>query len=285
MSKYIKSPFNYIGGKYKILPEIIPEFPKSINTFYDVFGGGFNVGINVNANKIIYNDIVPYVKNVYENMSATAINYTLQEIDDLIVEYDLSKENEQGFLKLREDYNNGKNDWLTFYVLTCYSFNYQYRFNNNHQYNSSFGRNRSSYTVHSKEKVIAFMEKLHNSNVEFWNKNYNDIDYHQIQSSDFVFFDPPYLITTGNYNDGKRGFEGWSIEDEHKIYEICNDLHKRGVKFGLTNVTHHKGKTNDILIKWIVDNNFKVKELNNGFAKSYNSKNDGITKEVYISNA
>ena len=53
---YIKSPLNYVGGKYRLLSQIIPLFPDKIDTFVDLFGGGFNVGINVNANRIIYND-------------------------------------------------------------------------------------------------------------------------------------------------------------------------------------------------------------------------------------
>ena len=49
--KYIKSPLNYVGGKHKLLPQILPLFPKNINTFIDLFGGGFNVGINVSAKR------------------------------------------------------------------------------------------------------------------------------------------------------------------------------------------------------------------------------------------
>ena len=56
-NKYIKSPLNYVGGKHKLLPQIEPLFPKEIGTFYDLFAGGGNVGINVNANKVIFNDI------------------------------------------------------------------------------------------------------------------------------------------------------------------------------------------------------------------------------------
>lgn len=37
--KYIKSPLNYVGGKYKLLK--VPLFPKNIHTFVDLFGGGF----------------------------------------------------------------------------------------------------------------------------------------------------------------------------------------------------------------------------------------------------
>ena len=47
----IKSPLNYVGGKYKLLSQILPLFPKEIDTFYDLFGGGFNVGISVDAKK------------------------------------------------------------------------------------------------------------------------------------------------------------------------------------------------------------------------------------------
>lgn len=36
---YIKSPLNYTGGKYKLLPQIIPMLPSNINTFVDLFGG------------------------------------------------------------------------------------------------------------------------------------------------------------------------------------------------------------------------------------------------------
>lgn len=66
LHNYIKSPLNYTGGKYKLLPQILPLFPKEINTFYDLFGGGFNVGINANAHKVIYNDINSYVVNLLQ---------------------------------------------------------------------------------------------------------------------------------------------------------------------------------------------------------------------------
>ena len=44
MNKPIASPMNYIGGKYKILPQILPLFPDNIGTFVDLFCGGCSVG-------------------------------------------------------------------------------------------------------------------------------------------------------------------------------------------------------------------------------------------------
>jgi DNA adenine methylase len=55
-AKIIRSPLNYIGGKSKLLPQLLPLFPKEIDKFIDLFAGGCNVGINVSANKINFND-------------------------------------------------------------------------------------------------------------------------------------------------------------------------------------------------------------------------------------
>ena len=51
--KYIKSPMNYTGGKYKLLHQIEPLFPENINLFVDLFTGGGNIAANVKANKLV----------------------------------------------------------------------------------------------------------------------------------------------------------------------------------------------------------------------------------------
>ena len=35
--KLIKSPLNYEGGKFKLLPQILPLFPREIGKFIDLF--------------------------------------------------------------------------------------------------------------------------------------------------------------------------------------------------------------------------------------------------------
>ena len=51
--KMIQSPLNYTSGKFKLLPQILPLFPKNIDKFFDFFCGGCNVGINVDCNEVI----------------------------------------------------------------------------------------------------------------------------------------------------------------------------------------------------------------------------------------
>ena len=51
-----KSPLNYTGGKYRLLPQLLSHFPYGEYTFIDLFGGGFNVGANVPYGRVVYND-------------------------------------------------------------------------------------------------------------------------------------------------------------------------------------------------------------------------------------
>lgn len=92
--KLIKSPMNYVGGKYKLLPQILPLFPKDIDRFVDLFCGGFNVGINVDANKIIGNDICKEVIEVYKGIQREGVDNSLKLVKEQINKYNLSKENE-----------------------------------------------------------------------------------------------------------------------------------------------------------------------------------------------
>lgn len=56
IKQYISSPLNYQGGKARILDQLLPIFPTDIDIFVDLFCGGCNVGMNVEAERVIYND-------------------------------------------------------------------------------------------------------------------------------------------------------------------------------------------------------------------------------------
>ena len=283
---YVKSPFNYIGGKYKLLPQIIPLFPTEINHFYDIFGGGANVSLNVECNLVIYNDIVPYIGEFFKAVKDMNVDVCLAEIDRIIEYYNLSKENKEGFEKLRNDYNNGVKGWAMFFVLTCYSFNYQYRFNSKHEYNSSFGKNRSCFSLTMRERFKDFMKRLSEINIEFKNEDFLEMDYECICENDFVYFDPPYLISCGNYNDGKRGFSGWTQGHDKDLMEICNTLNRNRVRFAMSNVIRHKGKENEVLLQWVNKNNYTVHYLNFNYNNcNYQDNNKEFeTIEVLITN-
>lgn len=281
--KIIKSPLNYIGGKYKLLKQILPLFPKKIDTFIDVFSGGANVGINVSASKYIFNDMNYKINEMFRYFQDNDIDLILTNINNRINEYNLSKTNEQGFLKFREQYNNNPNP-LDLYVLSSYSYNYQFRFNNNLKYNNPFGKNRSCFSKSMKNNLITFTKRLQSINAKFTDLYFQDFDISTLNSNDFVYLDPPYIITTGSYNDGTRGFKNWDQQQELELYNFIIKLNNQGVKFALSNVLQHKGKENTSLIDFIKKNNFNIHNLNINYSNSsYNTKK-GSSNEVLVTN-
>ncbi len=286
MNDYVRSPLNYIGGKYKLLPQILPLFPRKINTFVDLFCGGCNVGINVHAHRVVFNDILSYLIDLYVSLKENDVQTILNHIDHRIETFNLSLTNEVGYKKMRDIYNQDRNP-LDLFVLVAYSFNHQIRFNNSHEFNNPFGRDRSRYNETMKRNLRRFIEHIQSSNALFTCQNYDKFDFSVLGGDDFVYCDPPYLITTGTYNDGKRGFTGWSEQEEKCLYEILNGLTKSGISFALSNVLIHKGKENDILRKWIAENNYVIHYLNSDYANSnYHTKNRQKTStiEVLITN-
>ena len=281
-TKYIKSPLNYTGGKYKILENIIPSFPKKIGTFVDLFGGGFNVGINVDAQKIIYNDHILYLPQMFEYFKAEGLNI-IDKIYSRIKEFDLSEENAEGYLALRENYNQNK-DILDLFILTCYSFNHQIRFNSRHKFNTPFGKNRSAYNKTIEENLINFIRALQSKNIEFFSKDFIFLYGFDLGKSDFVYCDPPYLISNASYNDGKRGFKNWGTDEEIQLLDLLDFLDYKQVKFALSNVLVHKGMSNDRLIEW--SKRYNVKHIEKNYNNSsYQRKNkDKETQEVLICN-
>jgi DNA adenine methylase len=285
-SNYVKSPLNYIGGKYKLLSQILPKFPKDIDTFLDLFAGGCNVGVNVNSSKLILNDNIIYLIEMFRTFYSMEYKTIISHIESRISGYELSKSNDDGYNSFRNFYNKNKNP-LDLFVLIAYSFNHQIRYNKNHEFNNPFGRNRSSFNPKMRTNLENFIAKLKSRETLFSTKNFDEIDYTFLGQRDFVYCDPPYLITTGTYNDGKRGFTGWGVEQEISLCNILDNLDERGIRFALSNVIEHNGVVNTILSDWLGNNNYGVHYLNKHYSNSnyqLKDKTNSKSLEVLITN-
>ncbi len=281
--EYIKSPMNYIGNKYRILEQIQCYFPKKINTMVDLFCGGCDVTINTKANQNYANDINYHVIEIFSEFQKHSSDYILGYIDGTIDKWNLSKTDLDAYLKFREHYNQTRAP-LDLYVLMCFSFNYQFRFNSKHEFNNPFGKNRSSFNSVMRNNLQKIVERI--CDVHFTSQDFHLFNYDILKKDDFLYADPPYLITCGTYNDGKRGFKGWTDKDEIDLYNILSDLDKSGVKFALSNVIEHKGIKNNILEDWCAQHNYYLHDIKFNYKNcNYHTKNtDKITREVLITN-
>ncbi|MDE6318081.1 MAG: DNA adenine methylase [Muribaculaceae bacterium] len=280
-SRFIKSPLNYVGGKYKLLAQMFPLFPAHVNTFVDLFAGGGDVFINVSAEKVIANDINHFVIDLFRTFKDYTVAELIARIEHTIDLWGLSPTNEIAYKEFREYYNRNKNP-LDLFILVCHSFNYQFRFNSALEYNNPFGRNRSWFNPTLKNNLISFVQRLRE--IEFRTDNFKTFDFTELHEGDFVYADPPYLITTGSYNDGKRGFEGWSEQEEIALYNTLDELDRRNIRFALSNVIEHKGRQNAILEEW--RNRYTTHYLNKTYSNSsYHAKKiEKETREVLVTN-
>lgn len=253
-----ESPLNYIGSKAKMISSLKKRMPEKINTVVDAFGGGFNVGINCNANKIIYNDLNHFVKELVESFKIHDTYQYILYIKRIINKYGLEPKKANSYLKVRDHYNSqthAKRDPRLLYTVILYGFNQQIRFNGDHDFNNPVGMRWFNDKV--LEKMISFSRVIKEKNIVFYSKHYHEL-YKIINNNTFVYFDPPYMLTTGSYNDGKRGFQGWNRYTERNLFDFVDLLNSEGKAFMISYVMEHGGNFNEQLDVWTKRKGYNV---------------------------
>lgn len=298
----IASPLNYIGGKFKLLNQIIPLFPESSH-FLDVFAGGCNVGINVSSSKITFNDNNKLLVELLEHIKLTETEVLLKNIENIIEKYRLSRTdlygyayyhsdsskglaqyNKTGFLQLRNAFNQQirlrKVDFNLLYVLIVYSFNNQIRFNKNNEFNLPVGKR--DFNAKMRNKLRLFSEAIKHKDVNFSSLDFRTINLEELEKDTFIYCDPPYLITTAGYNENGA----WTEQDENDLLDFLIKANQLEFKFALSNVLLAKGKENKILKIWVEKNGFTIHFLDKNYANSnYQRKEkDSLSQEVLITN-
>ena len=294
-----RSPLFYVGDKYKLIKEIKTHFPADIGRLIEPFVGGGSVFLNVEAGSYLLNDIDSCVMAIHRMLCS----YTDRSEDffhdffELVDDYQLSlsfrenpvpqelksafpktyfaKYNKEAYTRLKKDFNDGgKQDILKLYALLIYGFNRMLRFNKRGDFNLPVGDvdfNKNTY-----DALVDYFQLLRQKNVEWHNEDFRtflrSIEYHD---TDLVYLDPPYLITFSEYN------KLWNIDTENEMLGLLDELNQRNVHFAISNVTHYKGKTNDIFLDWSANyNSFPIKS-------NYISFNDNTIKsfnEVLVTN-
>lgn len=297
----IKSPLNYTGGKFKLLPQILPIFPKEIDIFYDIFCGGCDVSINCNAKKVESSDINKNIIELYTYVKNAEYNSIVSELLSIIDYYGFSETQNKGYeyyktnssdgvgnynklpyKNIKYDYNSKTqtmyNRNLMFYILVVFGFNNQIRFNKKGEYNIPVGKRDFNKKIAT--NFCLFYNNLLNKDISFECVNYMDVDIKESPNS-FVYVDPPYLITNATYNESG----GWSSQKESELLLFLRGIHDKKILFALSNVIEHKNKKNELLEDWIKDNGFNLHELKFSYNNSsYQKKIDVATREVLVTN-
>lgn len=288
----------YVGDKYKLIKEIKQYFPKNINTFIEPFVGGGTVFLNVEANSYILNDIDKNIYNLHLFLQTKACE--IDFIDKLlkyIKKYNLSRSfledivpkqlkkeykktyyakfNKQGYDKLKQDFNilESKN-YLLLYLLLIYGFNRMIRFNSKGEFNVPVGN--VDFNKNVLQALGDYSEFIKNKNIKFENLDFKDfIIKNGFKEDDFMYLDPPYLITFSEYN------KIWNEDKEHELLNFLDNLDQRNIKFAISNVTHYKGRVNNIFLNWM--KKYNVKKVQSNYI-SYHDNSVKNIEEVLVIN-
>ena len=296
MKKYIRSPLFYVGDKYKILNQILPHFPNKINSFVEPFTGGGSVFLNVEATKYNLNDLEYHLINLHKFLNTNNYEKLLNSIERKITKYGLSKSyiediipdhlkkkfdktyyarfNKDAYVDMRTDFNKKHTNYILLYLLVIYGFNRMLRFNSKGDYNVPVGNVDFNTNVVTalQEYYVATKKKK----IVYENKDYRDFLIKlEFKKNDFIYFDPPYLISSSEYN------KYWNKSMEHELLAILDKLNKNKVKWALSNVVLYRGDRNKILEKWM--QKYNVYNIKSNYI-SFNDNSIKKFQEVLITN-
>jgi DNA adenine methylase len=297
--KIYRSPLFYVGDKYKLIKEIKAFFPHTIKRFIEPFVGGGSVYLNIDADEYLLNDLDNNVIALHQFLCSYIGNETefFKRIFSLIKKYQLSfsfdknviplelkqqykktyyaRYNKEHYSRLKTHYNWSKNrDIAELYVLLIYGFNRMLRFNGNNDFNVPVGNVDFNTNVYN--ALVNYFRLNAVKKTNWFNLDFRDfVQSLPFRKGDFVYLDPPYLITFSEYN------KWWNMQSETDLLQILDGLHKMKIPFAVSNATHYKGQINTLFIEW-------SKKYNSHCVKSnYISFHDNSVKnitEVLITN-
>ena len=294
-----RSPMFYVGDKYKLIREIRTHFPQHIGRLIEPFVGGGSVMMNVVAESYLLNDINEYVIGLHRMLQEYIGREEefVNELYDIIDQYGLSlsyredvvpknlktefpktyysRYNKEAYLRMKADFiEGGQQDMQRLYLLLIYGFNHMLRFNGKGLFNLPVGNVDFNKNVH--DALEDYFMLLSQKDTEWHNEDYrnflNEIDY---QPDDLVYLDPPYLITFSEYN------KLWNEETERDLLELLDNFNDRGVKFAISNVTHYRGRVNDIFLEW--SRQYNVHSIKSNYI-SFNDNSIKQFSEVLVTN-
>lgn len=215
----------------------------------------------------------------------------MQEIESIITKYNLSQSSKYGYeyygcnsndglsryndsswRKLREDYNDLR-ELKLFYPLIIFTFNNYIKFDDDRNFVAG-GCNKRDFNNSLKNRFIKFINKIQDMDISFINKDFRYFNTYNFNNQDFIYCDPPYLITSASYN------KYWMEQDEKDLLDFLDNLHSKNIKFALSNVLESKGKSNGILKEW--SNKYNIHYLDKNYSNSNYQRKEIHKKDIEV---
>lgn len=224
-------PFlKWAGGKTQLTDELLARMPVNFNAYHEPFVGSGALFFRLYRERKIkhatLSDINAELIDTYR-----AIRDTATEVIRLLSEFPYD---ETFYYEIRE-----KDPWsmslaeraARMIYLNKTGYNGLYRVNRQGKFNVPFGRYKSPKYV-DKDNLLAVSRAL--ENVEILCTSFGAV-VERVEPGDWVYFDPPYVPLSQTSNFTSYHANGFGLQDQERLRDICVELSQKNVYITLSN--------------------------------------------------
>jgi len=232
-NKLVAPVLKWVGGKRQLLDTLAPLLPKRINTYCEPFVGGGALLFKMQPKSAYINDINEELIRVYDVIK--------NDVEALIIALEDFRNEADYFYNVR-DWDRDKEKYsllseiekaarVIYLNKTCY--NGLFRVNSAGEFNSPFGNYRNPNIINA-PTLRAVSSYFNSAAITITAYDYAEV-LDALPKSTFVYLDPPYdpVSDTSSFTGYSRG--GFSRDEQIRLRECCDELHKKGIKFMLSN--------------------------------------------------
>lgn len=220
----------WVGGKRQLMFELIKNMPKSYNRYFEPFIGGGALFFELQPENAYISDMNEELINLY-----TIVRDNVYELIEDLSKHEVSKEY---FLEIRNIDRTEKYAGLSkverasrFIYLNRTCFNGMYRVNSHGQFNVPYGHYKNPRII-DESNLLNCSDLL--KKTEIICADFSEILI-KVKKGDFVYFDPPYVPLNETSSFTSYTKDGFNIDMQFKLREVCDELDSMGVKFMLSN--------------------------------------------------
>lgn len=276
----------YSGNKLKLANQILPHFPKSCDTFVDMFTGSGFINYNYRgAKKYICNELETPVLKLHE----TFFNTSLKDIVVFLekTENDTLINGEYNFRKLKDIYNETRNP-LVLILIARQSFGMLLSFNSKGECNVSENttkRTTKKLTSDLLQDINTIKKRISEQDRTYINDSFANFPIETLTENDFVYLDPPYFETVANYN------KVWNETIYQKLIDFMQYFIDKNIGFGYSDMLVQNDMINTQLQNLISKNKNRLKlfKIKSDYTSSINNAtridvSSSKRLEIYLTN-
>ena len=261
----------WVGGKRQLMFELIKNMPKSYNRYFEPFIGGGALFFELQPEQDYISDMNEELINLY-----SVVRDNVYELIKDLSKHEVSKEY---FLEIRNIDRTEQYTELSdverasrFIYLNRTCFNGMYRVNSQGQFNVPFGHYKNPRII-DENNLLNCSELLKKTEIKC--ADFSEI-LTKVKKGDLVYFDPPYVPLNETSSFTSYTKDGFDINMQFKLRDVCDELDNKGVKFILSN--SDTKLVNELYVNYEIKKVFASRQIN------ANADGRGKITEVLVRN-